>query len=644
MKQRDNLNSKMKHLHGDQKLLMHLEYKKARNRCSTLQRSDTIKNNVTKFSGLTNPKDTWRAAKAIITPRNDCGLQLMVGDELIQEESRVANVMNDFFITKVEGLRQKIDPTGLPDPLNKRSDCSNSKFQLTRVSESQVLHAISKLKSKPSSGLDQINSNVLKAGGEVLAVPLQFIINTSITSGIFPKRWREAKVTPIHKKGDTQLVDNYRPISNLSVLSKVLEMVVLNQISRHCEQEGIIPTHQHGFQKGKSTTTANISMFDTWQKELEKKNSIGVLMFDLSAAFDLLDHNILKRKLTSLNFDPHSVQWINSFMSERVQQVQIGGSISPKRQLEAGVPQGSILSPLLFLLYICDIQEWVPEATIHGYADDTTLTMSSPNMNSLKLGLETAADKVLIYMAANKLVANPQKTKFLLMRGIHHKKWPETSIRVGGDSIKESTHEKLLGVTVSNDLKWKHHHQQLVCNLRHRVFVIRRLVQNLPRQVIVGLLDGLVHSSVRYCLALYGSMRLSELDQKSQWPCKVQVQVNNALRLALGVKKMDHISVEELLDRTNSLSYNQLVIQATQRLTSSIIKGDCKGLKGFFECDLESKRTTRSSVKGDLLPPTMKNIPSQGFRHQSVKLWNSKTSVDMQNAKMTKMQLRTFPK
>jgi hypothetical protein len=109
-------------------LSMHLEYKKARNRCSTLQRSDTIKDNVAKFSGLTNPKDTWRATKAIITPRNYCGLQLMVGDELIQEESRVANAMNDFFITKVEGLRQKIDPTGLPDPLSRRSDCSNSIF------------------------------------------------------------------------------------------------------------------------------------------------------------------------------------------------------------------------------------------------------------------------------------------------------------------------------------------------------------------------------------------------------------------------------------------------------------------------------------------------------------------------------------
>jgi hypothetical protein len=112
----------------------------------------------------------------------------------------------------------------------------------------------------------------------------------------------------------------------------------------------------------------------------------------------------------------------------------------------------------------------------------------------------------------------------------------------------------------------------------------------------------------------------------------VQVQVNNALRLALGVKKIDHISVEELLDRTNSLSYNQLVIQATQTLTNSIIKGDCTGLRDFFKCDLEVKRTTRSSDKGLLQPPTMENIPSQGYRYQSVKLWNSKTSVDMRKA------------
>jgi hypothetical protein len=135
-------------------------------------------------------------------------------------------------------------------------------------------------------------------------------------------------------------------------------------------------------------------------------------------------------------------------------------------------------------------------------------------------------------------------------------------------------------------------------------------------------------------------MRPNEIDIKSLGPCRVQVQINNALRLALGLGV--HISVEELLDRTNSLTYNQLVIQATQRLTSSIIKGDCKGLKDIFQCDLEVKRTTRSSDKGNLQPPTMKNVPSQGFRHQSAKLWNSKTSVDEWNAKLTTLQLRNY--
>jgi hypothetical protein len=110
-------------------------------------------------------------------------------------------------------------------------------------------------------------------------------------------------------------------------------------------------------------------------------------------------------------------------------------------------------------------------------------------------------------------------------------------------------------------------------------------------------------------------MRLNEIDIKSLGSCGVQVQINNVRRLALGVRKIDHISVEELLDRTNSLTFNQLVIQASQRLTSSINIGDCKGLKDFFQCDLEVKRKTRSSDKGNQQPPTMKNIPSQGFRH-----------------------------
>jgi hypothetical protein len=266
MKERNRLHRKMRKLDGDQKFQIHLQYRQLRNKCVSLQKRDTIKNNVNKFSELTNPTDIWRSTKSVINPRIKTEHQLKVDNDLIQDHSTVAKLFNDFFVSKVEGLRNSIDATGLPDPLSKAKSGNNNLFVLKTVTEGQVLKAIKKLKNKASTVLDDINSKVLKAGGEVLSVPLWYIINTSITSGRFPRRWKEAKLIPIHKKGDTQEVNNYRPVSNLCVISKVLEMVVHDQIARHCDKEQLIPKSQHGFQVGKSTLTATISMYDQWQQ------------------------------------------------------------------------------------------------------------------------------------------------------------------------------------------------------------------------------------------------------------------------------------------------------------------------------------------------------------------------------------------
>jgi retron-type reverse transcriptase len=450
-----------------------------------------------------------------------------------------------------------------------------------------------------------------------LAIPLCFIINCSISSGKFPERWKQSKLVPLHKKGDTHMVENYRPVSNLCVISKVIERVVHDQISKHCQKEGIIPTSQHGFQRGKSTLTATISMFDQWQQAMENEQSSGVMLFDLSSAFDTLDHDILTRKLSSLNFCAHSVKWVTSFLKGRVQQVVVGKTLSPEINLSVGVPQGSVLSPLLFLLYISDIGEWIKSATITGYADDTSLTMSSQDMTSLLKNLETEANSVLQYMAVNKLVANPGKTKFLLIRGKSHKKWPEVSIKVGNKSVKESPSETVLGIIVNNKLQWHEQHTKVVNKLRSQIGLLARLVFHLPRKALISLLDGLVFSSVRYCLPLWGSMRLED-ESGSQWPKSVQVEINNALRVALGYRMEDRISINDLHDKTGSLSYNQLVIQSTQKLTEAILKGDCSGLMDFYSTE-EPIRTTRSSERGDL--PT--TISKTGFRHQSSRLWNS---------------------
>jgi hypothetical protein len=163
--------------------------------------------------------------------------------------------------------------------------------------------------------------------------------------------------------------------------------------------------------------------------------------------------------------------------------------------------------------------------------------------------------------------------------------------------------------------------------LRYKVSIIKRLVYHLPRWAIVKLLDGIIFSNVRYCLPLWGSMRLTHRaeEPENQFSKRIQVQINNALRLALGVKLKDHTAVKVLQEKTNTLSFNQLVIQSTHRLTEKILSGHCKGLKDFYDKTEEPTMITRSTDKGDLTTTTVKNIPNPGFRAQSVRLYNKLT-------------------
>jgi hypothetical protein len=246
-------------------------------------------------------------------------------------------------------------------------------------------------------------------------------------------------------------------------------------------------------------------------------------------------------------------------------------------------------------------------------------------------------------MAVNKLVANADKTKFLLIRGKKHKKWPEVKVMIGNSIVNESQSEKILGVTVNNKLKWQEQHRNIVNTLReYKQPILKRLAYHLPRWVVVQLLDALVFSSIRYCLPLWGSMRLSDRESPTQLSKSIQVQINFALRCVLGLSLKDQVSVKTLNEMTNSLTLNQLVIQATNRLTTNIINGDCKGLKDFYITEESKKltRTTRSTENGDLITTTVQNVPHPGFRNQSAQLWNTLTN-DRKN--LSKLSLSNYP-
>jgi hypothetical protein len=231
--------------------------------------------------------------------------------------------------------------------------------------------------------------------------------------------------------------------------------------------------------------------------------------------------------------------------------------------------------------------------------------LSSKDISHLVRSLELEATRVLDYMSRNKLVANAKKTGFLLIRGKGHKKWPKTSVIVGSESVVESECQKILGVQVSNNLKWNEHLRSVVNDLRYRIFTMKRLTYNLPRRYIQGLLDGIVYSKARYCLPLFSKLRLSEQDKKNFSMEAVQKQLNAALRVVLGVKLSDKVSINELHSMTNMLTFNQIAIQSTQKLTWNIVNDKSKGLKGFhsiLEKPQEEERQLRSSDQARLIP------------------------------------------
>ena len=252
-------------------------------------------------------------------------------------------------------------------------------------------------------------------------------------------------------------------------------------------------------------------------------------------------------------------------------------------------------------------------------SDDTVLSYSSDSIDDVIEALEEEAHKVLRFFASNGLVANPSKTKFLLLRSKANKSWPVCSVKIGEHIINESKAEKILGVIVNNRLNWSDHFEHLDSTLRQRAGIIKRLGFKIPRKAVIKLLDGIMYSHVRYCLPVFSLPRLSN-DQPVNGHMKaLQVTLNNGLRNALGIRKSSKVSVVDLHEKCKATTLNHLSIQTTLKLVLSIMEEKCDGLNAFFESDkIQHEQFTRSQAN-EKMKLTRK---MECFRHFAAKIWN----------------------
>ena len=513
-----------------------------------------------------------------------------------------------------------------------------------------VQRVMKKMSNKKSKGRDGIPQDCLLMGQEVLAAPLTKIINSSIVSGVFPDQWKEAIVVPILKKGDPKEMKNYRPVSCLVAASKVLEKVVCDQLTRFAEVHDILPNNQHGFRSGRSTMTALSSMQKQWIQNTEGGLMTGILVWDLSSAFDTLDIDLFLKKLQIYGADSVTLKWFRSFLCDRTQRVRIGGSLSPPLRLESGVPQGGILSPMVFTIYTADMELWLRTSKLFNFADDTTTDNKGKTKEEIKERLEQDATHVLEFMASNGLVANQTKTEFLLLNEMKSDTTTLTEITVGETVVPRTNSTKLLGVIIEESQEWSCQLKSLQTSLNQRLFIIRRIARQIPKEKIMSIVHSLWISKLRYGLQLCFKVKVKAEETKSLALKSLQLSQNRLLRFLTKTRVSDRVSIDSMLEKCQLLSVNQLAaeIKLIEVWKSIHVKGSPISMEPYNPNIrlTQSLRAKHNRVYNDT---SRLMVSKSSFNIDAARLWNL-TSTKIRHAetlteakKLIKKLVKTFP-
>ena len=366
-----------------------VNYKIWRNKVTELIRQSKIDYYQSAIVQNQKSGEIWKYIKKLAPKSTRSAPASLVCDgKISNEEKDIANAFNEYFIKLCENLGvtdHNNDHTFniLQEFISTKLD-KETQFQLGQIEEFEVFKFLNSLNPNKSAGKDTIGPRLLKLSAPIISKVVTHLINISLKYGVFPDDLKIAKVSPIFKKGDKTDPGNYRPVSVLPTLSKIFEKHVAQQLKHFLNVHNLLHQEQSGFRQFHSCQTALLNLTEKWLSEMDKGNLIGVTFLDFRKAFDLVDHKILLQKLRCYNFDNNSLTWFQSYLDNRYQYVCISNTHSKTRHVTSGVPQGSVLGPILFLLYVNDLPLHVNYTKLEMFADDATMHDSSPNLTPIQ--------------------------------------------------------------------------------------------------------------------------------------------------------------------------------------------------------------------------------------------------------------------
>ena len=571
MKQRDRLKEEAKVMASNDGIQASAEqvelwdkYKKVRNKVNNRNKQEEINYKRSKVKECeNNPSKTWGLAKKFMewsSPGPPTQLEVEEGKKVIlyRKARDLARIMNNFFISKVQKIVESLpilprDLSGCKKLMKDKKTSFSARF----VSVNKIRKLLGCLKVKTCSSVDQLDNYAVKLAADYVAGPLHHVVTLSLMQQRFPQSWKYTKIIPLHKKKSTLQRENYRPVAILSPLSKVLEKVVYEQIYSYFDGNKLFHPSLHGYRKGGSTMTALLSMYEKWVKAASTGQLSGVVLVDLSAAFDLVSPELLIKKLEIYGVDEATRQWILSYLTDRYQSVWIDHVFSDFIENSIGVPQGSNLGPLFFLIFFNDLPTFIT-GNIDCYADDSTLGATAKDVADIGTRLSTDCDQLSRWMKSNSFKLNADKTHFLVMGTNRRLNSMKEKMEVRMDDMgltenKDSSVE-LLGVKVQGNLEWSSQVGSLATKLKKRLSGLEKLRYVMNKSNKKSIVEGIFNSVLCYCLPLFGGCNEGDISV-------LQVLQNRAAHIV--AKMPPRTSRQVLFNKLGWLTVLQLIAYHT---------------------------------------------------------------------------------
>ena len=607
-------------------------YRQVRNRVNTLNvqlKKEYYTNKISACEG--NMKESWKTINELLNKRSkssniDC---LKESDSETVCKKEISNKMNSFFCSVGKDLADKIDPVS--NPLlsgDYEVNPDKAEFHFRTIEVQEIRDAFAKVKTAKSFGTDNISSYFLKLALPFIENSLAFLFNTSIETSQFPDSWKVARVTPIFKNGAKTDQSNYRPISVLPVISRLFEKLVTNQLYQHMDKNDQFSNDQSGFLRLRSTVTCLLKNTDDWYNGLDLGKLVGLVFIDLKKAFDTVDHDILCKKLAHYGVQHRELSWFKSYLTNRKQFCRVNGVDSDFGDIEVGVPQGSCLGPLLFLIYINDLPQAVRDSTVSMFADDTSLCHQSNDLTQLTEAINNDLRQLDTWLQGNKLSLNVAKTHAMLVctkqkHATLKSRNEDLKLKIRENELPVVEKTKYLGVQIDCSLDWKEQIKAVSAKVSRAVGFLKHAKSFLPRESLKTLYTGIVEPHFRYCCSVWGCAGPTEINQLQKLQNRAARIITNSSYDTPGrplIERLGWKTIQELIKiDSGTMVFKSLNGLAPQYLSSLFTRNSA--------CSSRILRNTNT----DLRLPLKKTANGQKcFSFRGAQLWNSLSAESKQ--------------